>query len=624
MGDSRPEPGNGGEPPPEEFEPAVRPEDEVEDEPEPKQAEQAGGELGEFIKEYLKLSAIPEKQRDDDYAKAERACRERINSRYWNRLFSRLAKVVAGSAPDSLDFTAADGRLFDFGWVDERLFPAGKLIYDQGFTDEVYDIRDLRAHLAATDAELLLVEQRRRLAEGVATARAKVEELGRQITDGSAERGRAAAELPEAIRLQMVELDKFIDGSTVALTTLERRKRSKGLAGDQVRGYGKLRVAYDDAVRKRDRLLKRAGAGAKPISGINKRLYDSKVAAVLLVEKIEQLGAVLKATETEAEARRARRRAELEERLGEIREDITMCGRWGRTTASPALLQNRGLNSKDAVVEAIRRVEDFDPGIFANRKVEREGRPKVVLTPGIGNGSYDFRSNILIVPRTSPRSTLQSVAFALALYRRDQDKSSGEGKLWRSFLEDIAWSKIGGVPRSVQAQMRAFVRAYTNWATREAAGHSVLAPEIRGWYEQNIAPSTRGPIMPRHVRGLAASSRDALLIESEPAARTAEEVYALGCLYWMKDDFARDMHWFDRAAELDPEFAPAYWAEAACYRLPAENLKLEMGTPQRLTKAKESLGKFVAIAEQSWWTRQAQHISGELQAKLEEMRRATR
>ena len=62
----------------------------------------------------------------------------------------------------------------------------------------------------------------------------------------------------------------------------------------------------------------------KPIVGANKRIYESKVAAVLLVESIEQLGAALKATETEAEARRVRRRAELEERLGEIREDITM------------------------------------------------------------------------------------------------------------------------------------------------------------------------------------------------------------------------------------------------------------------------------------------------------------
>ena len=88
--------------------------------------------------------------------------------------------------------------------------------------------------------------------------------------------------------------------------------------------------------------------------------------------------------------------------LGYARRNAT------RTNAAMACVE---LNSRKAVGEAIRRVEDFDPRLFANRKVEREGRPTVVLTPGIGNGSYDFRSNILIVPRTSPQSTLKSTAF---------------------------------------------------------------------------------------------------------------------------------------------------------------------------------------------------------------------
>ncbi len=586
-------------------------------------------ELGQLVEEYLRLMAVPESDRGDEFARAERDCRESLNREYWQRLFGRLGQVVNSSPPDELTFGDGDDRLFDFGWIDERLFPAAGLAYDRDFADETYEVRDLRAHLAGEDSAFLLVPQRRKLAEAVAGMRRRIEEFGRDIAAATAERSISEARLPAADRARLADLDRLIDAAAVGLIGMEATKRSKGLAGDKMREYARVRTAFTDQNGKRDAILKRLGPPGEAVAACNKRIHDAKVAAVDALQKIETLNAALAKQEEAASERRARRRAELEERLGEIREDVTMCGRWGRTTASPVLLRARELNAKSAVVEAIRRVEDFDPGIFANRKCEREGRPVVVLTPGIGNGSYDFRSNILIIPRTSPRSTLESVAFALALYRRDVDKSVNEGVLWKSFLEDIAWAKLGGVPRSVQAQMRTFVRAYTVWATREAIGQPVLQPEFREWFARKIAPSIQQPMMPRSLRGIPASRRDALLAElpagedaPAPGRAGAEELHRRGCLHWMKDDFARALAAFERARALDPACAPAAWAAASCHRLPPETFASDLGSAERLRRARQALGAFISSAEQSWWTRQAQSLASELEAKLKELERS--
>ncbi len=353
--------------------------------PEGDDLEEAPGEFAALVEEYLKLASVPDKERDDAYQKAERDCRERINRRYWNRLFRRLGELVGTSPPNHLEFDEADGRLFDFGWVDERLFPAGKLAYDSGEDDPVYEIRDLRAHLAACDAEFLLVDQRAKLAAGMTEVRGKIEEISRLISTCAAERGRVQASLSPGVRSELAELNRFIDGSTVALITLEHLKKSKGLGGDQVRSYIQLRTSFDRSNDRRNSLLKRAGEPARPITEANRRIYNARLAAVALAESVDKLKVALDAAEKEAGNRRMLRRSTLEERLGEIREDITMCGRWGRTTASPALLQDRELNSRKAVGEAIRRVEDFDPRLFANRKVERDGRPTGRRRPACGS-----------------------------------------------------------------------------------------------------------------------------------------------------------------------------------------------------------------------------------------------
>lgn len=584
----------------------------------PEQGEDARS-IGQLVEEYLRLSEVPEKTRDEAWQEAERACREGINRRYWNRLFSRLGEVVAASPSDELKFGAEDAGLFDFGWLDERLFPAAGLTPDE-YRDELYRIMDLRQYLAAADAEFMLVPERAKLSAGITEVTGKLQALAGVVAETMAARDREQAALPDLSRGSLAELNRVVDSSTVTLIVLERLKKNKGLGGDQVKAYGQLRSQNETASSRRETTLLRLGEAGKRLAAANRKLFDSRNMAVQLADVMDRLKTALAAAEAETVNRRVQRRATLEERLGEIREDIVMCGRWGRTTASPALLQNRGLNGKEAVIDSIRRVEDFDPGLFANRRVERGGRPRVVLTPGIGNGSYDFRSNVLIVPRTSPRSTLESVAFALALYRRDQDKACDEGRLWRSFLEDIAWSKMGGAPRSVQAQMRTFVRAYTTWATREAAGQPVLQPELRVWFEEKIAPSTRGPVFPRDMRGIGPTRRDELLAAEEAAGAEGDR-YRMGCLFWMKDDFARALESFRLAAEVLPVRPEAFWSVAACLRLPPEVFSLPIGMPERLGQAIEALHRFTAQAGQSWWTRRAQGIASELQARLDEMRR---
>ncbi|MFH1023675.1 MAG: tetratricopeptide repeat protein [Planctomycetota bacterium] len=583
--------------------------------------------LDELLDEYLELRAVPEELRDDDYANAERACRERINNEYWRRLLARLNDVVSSSPPDELVFGPDDEKLFDFGWVDPRLFPPEKLISEGEFRDPVYTTRGLRQHLAVADANLLLLPQRRKLAEEVAELRQLLETLAHEVSTGITQRFNAEGALPPFERGKLTELDRFIDGSVVTLANMEVTKKSGGLPGEQMREYAWLLSALHDAREKRRQILHHIGPSGRPLEALNDRIYKLKLAAVQHHRKLEDTNVALTELQATAVALLPRRRAELEMRLAEIREDITLCSRWGRTTASPALLQNRDLNSAAAVIEAIRRVEDFDPGLFANRKVERDGRPAVVITPGIGNGSYDFRSNVLIIPRTSPKSLLEASAYALALYRRDVDKSLNEGQIWRSFTDDIPWGRLGGMARSVQAQIRTFVRAYTTWATREAAGQPVLPGEIRTWFEAKIAPSTRGPMIPRELRGISLARRAEILEEFRARCNGreagAEDYHRLGCLLWMKDDFPKALACFDRARKLDSRHVAACWGIAAACRLPPDESHLDFGAAARLERSVGALQAFLSIAEQSWWTRRAQSLLTELRHRQEEMRRST-
>ena len=128
----------------------------------------------------------------------------------------------------------------------------------------------------------------------------------------------------------------------------------------------------------------------------------------------------------------------------------------------------------------------------------------MLVAPGMGNGSYDYRSNILVLPLRPARTVLETVAYALALYRKDVDHTENDGRLWKSFYHPDVWRRVKtrAMPKGVRKQVAEFVRNYVRWTTRESQGHAVLDDSVRVWFEEFIAPDWRGPQVPPGLRAL--------------------------------------------------------------------------------------------------------------------------
>jgi tetratricopeptide (TPR) repeat protein len=346
------------------------------------------------------------------------------------------------------------------------------------------------------------------------------------------------------------------------------------------------------------------------IIGLDREISDCQ-------DKQAHLEALEKLTLERYELRRAERKLHLEEKLKEIKEDIRFCSKWGRSEYFAVLLSERELNHKALIIETIKVIEDFDPKIFNNKMVERRGKPTIVLTPGTGNGSYDFRSNTIIIPVTSPHSVLESLAYAFALYRKDIDQEYNESKMWESFFSDDVWRGIKDRdrPRHLRNRMIEFVKCYTDWITKESRGLMVLDLEIRRWFEENIAPEKRGLIVPRELRHVKIAEREKLLHHymQSPAPHSA---YMAGVLLFKMGDFEQSDKQFERAMELAPESPEPHWAKAILLMLDERDMKgfdaeyiRKMRLKDRLTIAKDELQKFTKIGDQSWWTLKAQeHI----------------
>ena len=574
-----------------------------------------------LLDEHYELQRTPEKARGDEFRRAERTLRERIQVEFWRVALAALARATSGKG-DALVFDGEDEVLLNFGWVDGRAVPREALKVETSRDEEEYALRSFVGHLRALDEVYLLVHERRRLAEALAGTREKLEKLDEAIRSLIRQRNALEAErVPELERERLAGLDRTIEEGFITLVVLERAKRSRGLSAERMRGYSKLRVSVDDARTRREKTLRRVGEAGAPIAELDTKVLECKKMTVNLLERGDKLGKALADMEREREQRSTTRRAELERRLLEIKEDMTLCGRWGRTVSSPVLLSPRPLNTRKELVEAIRVIEDFDPGLFHNRKVEREGKPGIVLTPGTGLGSYDFRSNALVVPMTSPSTAIESVAFALALYRKDVDQSADEGKLWKSFIEDIPWAKTRrGIPRGLQGQIRAFVASYVRWCTREARGMAALEAEIRAWFEERIAPRAVAPIIPRHLRGLAASQRGTLIEKLEATDLDGRGAYELGVLHFEHGDLPAALRWFEKAADLSPQMHESHWGIGVLLALPQEQTGLSIPRREALDRAREAFGSVIRLAEQSWWTRKAQDHLREVQARLDGLR----
>ncbi|MBI3099930.1 MAG: hypothetical protein HYY93_17090 [Planctomycetes bacterium] len=554
-----------------------------------------------------------------------RDVRGRLNLKYWSFVFARLDAVLADSSPDALAFTAEDLFRINYGWVSDLLTPRDRLPPPAAFTDGEFQVLLLGEWLTLVDRRYMEVDlrlgleaERLGLAQSLVAQAERLEMLRRQRRELLAAQSGGKANA-------LADLFEEFEMAEVTVQTVDRVKKSRSI--------GKRHVEqYDSGMRTVERTQASITAALSSLSpgdqAILREISQSSLAARLAVLDLQSAQRRLEARVLDSNPRlqelQEKRSEHLKDALRQIKEDIAFCARWGRSEASAVLLALRPIHTKADVVEAIRQVEDYDPELFKNRVVEKRGRPLILLTPGSGNGSFDFRTNTLVIPITSPKGLLESVAYALSLYRRDVDHEVNEEKDWKSFFDDDLWRKIEdrSRPQTLRDRLNEWASAYLKWVTKETRGLAVLESELRRWFEERVAPSRRGVIVPRALRHVRASDRQAIL-ERLGEGRDARDCYQIGVLHFTFESFAEALRQFDRAIELDPSVSEAHWARGVMYLFDEERLKVsdcadlrEMRLRDRLAGARDSFQQYTRHAGQSWWLLKAQDYLRELNYKI--------
>lgn len=586
------------------------------------------GEFTEKVKSLLDVGELikgADAKTRDLLREKERDVKHQINSLYWQVVFDRVAQGIQANPTAKLAFDDADRPLINFGWIDERLFPRAQVVEEPTPADAPFRVLYITEWLAEEEGRFLELENRTKLDTRARDIGGEVTSCEEQMRECLMMRDQVLAGATR--RQELLRFYGELEQHRVRVHQLERTRKLRSLTREEVGELG-------ESVRQVSRIgpmiqaaLKTEEAVREDMERIHEQIFSLQRRRIDLDDKHKTSRTDLAKADDVYQLRLSERRQYMQEKLVEIREDIKLCAKWARTEAHSCLFGPSKLNSKRDVVETVYAIEDFDPTLFENRRVEKGGRPTFVITPGVGHGSYDFRSNTIVLPIISPRDRLESVAYAIALYRRDLDKVANDGKLWESFFSDQVWRGIKDreKPTRFPKQMEEFVTDYVLWVTREAKGMMVLDSEIRRWFEQNIAPDKRAPMIPRDLRAVRPADRITKAQDLRKDA-SAAGAYRIGVLAWQSGRLGDAHGWFTKAAALDPESLEILWALGVLHVLPDQDLKTgEAGALKaislrdRLAKAKESLDKFVKLGKPSWWLLKAQdHLRkiNELQGQM--------
>jgi len=381
----------------------------------PEQSPESHTHLRELVEEERRAEAA---ERGRERASTLRG---RVNSAYWQLLFDRLA-ALGGREGAALEFTDADRLLFDFGVIDDRAFA-------DDYDGREYEILFLSEWLVREDNNFLEVVQRNRTQTELDGVRAGLEAVEKEVRALRKKR-RAAAPAPTAEAYEAYEKALF------TVHCLEFVKKRKGMAPDEVKRYAEeMRVAE-----KVPGLVVRDAAAREELDRLSGRVLALLKKGYGFECRRRELADAQTKEFTQYESALIQRRQNLDDRLRLMRQFGQMCARLSKSSPYPLLAPGRRPHQKADFVETLRVIEEFDETLFRNRRVLRFGRPRLLLIPGSGNGTYDFTTNTLVLPLNTPHSLFESVAYAIAYYRKDIDQQEKQG-LWESFFDDAVWAR---------------------------------------------------------------------------------------------------------------------------------------------------------------------------------------
>jgi len=347
---------------------------------------------------------------------------------WWTMLTQGIGDALR-SGGDVAGFLSAEKDFFDAGLIPEiasgftraelfagadasplRVFSVGDLILS---TVARVTSGDRRAQL---ERELLALRQELRSAESelveLQSARADV-----LAPECGSDRSMTLwlAELPDTdalIRRNLADKRRMAKGAIFAVE--ERRDlaaREQALAKQTRRSEGFLsQIRAVDAKRK-------AHDVCTAVASCIERAVVADEAVFRKVGEIEKL----------SKEQRAMSPAEIDagitKELDYLKEVVKLAARRQHTEQCPFLRPGSKPFTAQVVTDSLSRVLEFDPMLMRNDRVNLFGKPSVLLVPGCGNGMYDWKNNLLILPLVPPGGAhMASVAAAFIEYRLDVDE----------------------------------------------------------------------------------------------------------------------------------------------------------------------------------------------------------
>ncbi len=291
-------------------------------------------------------------------------------------------------------------------------------------------------------------------------------------------------------------------------------------------------------------------------------------------------------------------RSALMHEIGNVRGLLRLAAKYARVGECALPLAHKAAAINPAtLVDALKEIEQIDPGLFNNQGVKRFGKPSILLAPGMGDGVYDPDRNRLVIPQYTPRTPLESVANAIVLYRLDADAAYDDRKLFKSYQGEIKeYSQL----RSNLKLRQNLTRDYLIWVTREARGQQDLSREVRDWFEAHIAPRKDEPLVPRELRGLSARQLKSKLDETERTQPSGEHSFRAAMLRWLQDPENEEalkqqvLPLLEDAMRQAPSNLEYTYSAATVYK------RVRM-YPQAI----ECFTRYASNARKSWWTNKA-------------------
>lgn len=556
---------------------------------------EARQKLAEMLRDWVRLSADPQ---------ADRAqlsqLKTHLDRQAWDLILAasrdglqeevRLPLRWTREQALAIDFGLFGCRVFDWEPELEQALAAGSAGTDAGrvvlLTQRLQECHDRflrRREQADLEARIQAAEEERwACGESQRSLRAVRDRLGEWFLPPEEQAG---------IGRQQSALDGLLD-RYVALDRESRLGRLKGkeqrLAYVELKGQvTRLRGQMKQQLSRLERLDKLADMESRREQALLRQLELEEELARLSDERADLAHAVESLSPGEAQRN-------LREEASRLRLFTRMCAQRVRAQPLALPLSRAELATPRAVADALRLVEEYDPGLFDNRLARQSGRPRALILPGFGQGIYDWSSNCFLLPTLPARSVLESLAAAVIMYRDDVDTQTNERRLLVSYQDEIKENRK--VRSGIELRER-LTKDYLVWITKEAFGLKILARENREWFEANLAPRKTEPKVPPRLRGLSLKDLGRRARALEAREEGPDVLYELAVARFLADDHAGAADAFETLVQRHPDHLDGVYGLAICSKR------------QGKARYRDLLRDYMRRAPASWWTNVAQELS---------------